>query len=340
MQRKIHKTKKSKLFRIPEEISWQFERSLKPDDKTIDNYVIIQPGASDITKVLKAYFHHPVPGFDIATIEIVYNEHLNRLFYGHMKTMNARKGNPKYTPTWKTQTQGLEKQHRENTYQLLQQFAAPNHDPELPNIMILPLWHGTSDETAHQIFKTGFGIFNSNNPQVVTDEGYFGRGVYTTHEAEYAFRCYAQQHADNAVLILSCVSTFEAYPTIKGDMPKDERYTIRVDNCDAHFIPVRSDSHPNTNIYYPCAPDEKPQYIEMVVFNSAQCLPRYRVQLVKSTPKPSIDKGAVTSYQMGFNFLALGRYAQAVTAFEDRTEVQVTVAHIFGYIGYIRVVVV
>lgn len=309
--------KKPELFTIPQEVSWHFERILKPDDKTIHNYVLIEPGASDIVKVLKAYSPHPVPGYDIGSIEIVYNEQLNRIFSGHMITMNKRKGNAKYTPTWKTQPMSLEKRHREATYQIVQQLAESHRDSNVSNILLLPLWHGTSEAVAQHIFNTGYGIFNSLDPQFVTDEGYFGRGVYTAHEAEYSYRCYAQRHGDKAVLLLNWVSTLEAYPVIDGDMPKVKGIQGGYDNCDAHFIPVRSPQHPHTNLYYPCDPHEKSQYLEMVVFNPAQCLPRYQVKLVKSTPKPSIDASAVSSYQMGLDFFGLGQYAQVSSAFEE-----------------------
>jgi hypothetical protein len=51
---------KEELFIIPKETSWHFGQKLKPDDKTMGNYVLIQPGAQDVAKVLKAYMHHPV----------------------------------------------------------------------------------------------------------------------------------------------------------------------------------------------------------------------------------------------------------------------------------------
>lgn len=311
------KQKTETEFAIPQETSWHFERTLKPDDKTIGNYVLIQPGASDIVKVLKAYFHHPIPGYNIASIEIIYNEQLNRIFFAQMKTMNGRKGNPKYTPTWKTETQGIEKQHRETNDQVLQKLGEGHSDSEVPNMTVLPLWHGTSEDVSEHIFNTGYGIFNTNNPQFVTDEGFFGRGVYTAHEAEYAFRGYAQKWGDKAVLLLNWVSLFEAYQVIHGDMPKVQGKPMGFDNCDAHFILVRSNQHPNTNLYYPCNFGEKHQYTEVVVFNPAQCLPRYRVKLLKNIPKPSIDDLATTNYQMGLDFFGLSQYAQVSNAFED-----------------------
>lgn len=318
----MHKEeKKPELFTIPAETSWHFERILKPDDKTIGNYVLIQPGASDIAKVLKAYFHHPVENYNIASIEIVYNEQLNRLFYAQMKMMNVRAGNPKYTPTWKTETHGQENQHRNQVYQQLKQLSAGYGDPDIPNVMLLPLWHGTNDDVVDYIFNMGYGIFTGNNPRFVTDEGFFGKGVYTAHEAEYSFRAYAKKHGSKAVLLLNWVSTFEAYPVIDGDMPNLRGKIGGYDQSDSHFIPVRSDQHPNTIIYYPCAFNQPHQYTEMVVFTPSQCLPRYRVKLLQSAPKHGIDDTANMMYQMGLDALGLGQYSMVSNAFEQANDV-------------------
>lgn len=303
-------------FKFPTDTSWHFERVLKPDDKTIGNYTLIQPGSADIVKVLGAYFHHPVPGYNIASIEIVYNEQLNRVFYGNMKMMNVRKGNPKYMPEWKNAALDVEKQQREATFQQFQNLSQPHGDPDVPNMHLLPLWHGTNDDVAEYIFNMGYGIFQTN-PQFVTDDGYFGKGVYTAHEAEYSFRSYAKKHGAKAVLLLNWVSSFEAYPIIHGDMPKVQGKPLGYDNCDAHFIPVRSDQHPHTDIYFPCGLNQSHQYLEMVVFNPAQCLPRYKVKLVQSIPKPSIDDAALTAYQMGLDFLGLGQTMMVSQAFEQ-----------------------
>jgi TPR repeat protein len=313
----ITKEEEKLPFTIPKETSWHFERKLKPDDKTVGNYVLIQPGAADIVKVLQAYSHHPVPAYNIASIEIMYNEQLNRLFYGHMKMMNNRKGNLKYVPSWKNTAPGEEKQWREETHAQLKQLSAAYRDADMSNIMILPLWHGSSDDVSDYIFNMGYGIFTSNDPKFVTDEGFFGKGVYTAHEAEYAFRSYAKKHGNKAVLLLNWVSIFEAYPVIDGDMPKLQGKMGGYDQCDAHFIPVRSDLHPHTDTYYPCAQDQAQDYHEIVVFTPAQCLPRYRVKLIQSAPQPGIDDAASVSHQMALDCLGLGQYAMVGNAFED-----------------------
>ncbi len=62
-------------------------------------------------------------------------------------------------------------------------------------------------------------------------------------------------------------------------------------NYDAHFVPVVPDSpdDPSATIYFPSKPNQKPQYHEMVVFDPAQCIPRYVVELQPSLPKaPSL----------------------------------------------------
>jgi hypothetical protein len=106
----------------------------------------------------------------------------------------------------------------------------------------------------------------------VTDDGFFGKGIYSAYKAEYTFRCYAQQHGNQAVLILNWVFFYQIYPVIDGDMPKIRGKIGGYAQCDAHFARVRSDDHPDMVNYYPCRPEQAHQYTEIVVFNEAQCL--------------------------------------------------------------------
>ncbi|GAG53625.1 unnamed protein product [marine sediment metagenome] len=233
------------LFTIPQECSWHFDRELKPEDKSVaGNYALIPAETTDIVKVLEAYSHHPVAGYDIASIEIVYNEQLNRLFFGNLSMMNLRHGNDRYQPKWKKAGDSPEKQHRLKVDAQFRALAKSHTDPKAPHVSLLPLWHGTNDDIAQDyIFNMGYGIFMANDPNVVTDEGYFGKGIYSAHEAEYSFRSYAQKHGNKAVLILNWVSSFEAYPVIDGDMDKLRGKALAFDQTDGHFIPVRSNQH-------------------------------------------------------------------------------------------------
>ena len=66
-------------------------------------------------------------------------------------------------------------------------------------------------------------------------------------------------------------------------------------NYDAHFAPVKPQNplNPNEEVYHPCAPNEPATYHELVVFEAAQCLPRYIVELQPNLPKA--PSAAITS---------------------------------------------
>ena len=311
-------SKEGKEFVIPKEKSWHFG-ALMPEGKSQSNYMLLEPAVSDITKVVNAYAHHPVEGYNMVQIDVVYNGNLNRLFKGHMSKLNARERNEKYNkPSWPVKTIGEEKQHREETYQQLLTLAEPWSDDQFPHVKILPLWHGTNDQIAQEyIFDAGYGIFTSNDPSVKTDPGFFGVGVYTTHEAEYAFRVYAEKYSDEAVLLLNWVSIFKAYPVIGAEGLKFQGTTAGQDECDAHFIPVYAGHHP-TDFYYPCYPHQKAQYHEVVVFNEDQALPRYRVKLAKNKPQLDLGHQRVSDdYQRALDNLACYRYGKVASAWEE-----------------------
>jgi hypothetical protein len=71
-------------------------------------------------------------------------------------------------------------------------------------------------------------------------------------------------------------------------------------NYDAHYVPVvpANASNAHEMNYFPCKPNQKHVYREVVVFDVMVCLPRYFVKLqqipVKSplllNPKPSEEK--------------------------------------------------
>lgn len=74
-----------------------------------------------------------------------------------------------------------------------------------------------------------------------------------------------------------------AYPVIDGDMNK-LMGKANYQNYDAHFVPVVPDdpNDPTTKSFYPCKPKQPAKYQELVVFDRAQCLPRYLVELQPS----------------------------------------------------------
>jgi len=112
---------------------------------------------------------------------------------------------------------------------------------------------------------------------------FFGKGIYGAHEAEYSYRVYAKE---GGALILNWTACFSAYPVIDGDMKKLEGKG-NYSNYDAHFVPVvpRDPNDPHEEVYHPTKFDQDHQYTELVVFQSAACLPRYLVELQPELPK-------------------------------------------------------
>lgn len=293
-----------KKFKVPEQsLSWHFTHDLKPDDKDVKGtFNTIPAGDEDIQKVISAYSPYNVNGYEIASIEIIYNEPLNRSFGAQLNLLNNRYGNPKYKPTWPNIVNSKEQSFRKKIYEDLLQLTEPHKDLDFPHVKILPCWHGTSEEIAsNHIFKEGYGIFS--DLKFKTDEGYFGSGIYSAIEADYAFRVYATKYASNAILLMNYVCIYNAYPVIDGDQVKLQGKQGGYDNCDSHWIPVRSNAHPNTAIYLPCKLNEVPQYREIVVFNSLQCLPRYKVKLKRIQIENKLRTEAFDCYQQAIKYL-------------------------------------
>jgi len=187
---------------------------------------------------------------------------------------------------------------------MFEKLTHPYKDPDHPDVKLLPAFHGTKKEILDSLFRTGYASL------ATTDKGYFGKGIYSSHEAEYAHRCYSSVH-ENGVLILNWLAIFSALPVIGGELPLDsttkpevygeihgDQYQLEgrgnYANYDAHFIPVGNPNNPKGQglIYYPCEPKvghQDHQYTEIVVFEAAACLPRFLIQLqptlVKAPPK-------------------------------------------------------
>jgi len=252
--------------------TWHFDSSLKPNASQIKNYKLLQAAAEDIKKVIQHYIHHPVAGYDIKTIEIIYNPTMDSSFADKMKLLQERNANPDYASKWQNENNS---DWRKKVHQKWQSLAFPYPDSDYPAVKLLPGWHGTAPEILDSIFKTGYANL------ATTDSGFFGKGIYSSHEAEYAHRVYSK-----GALILNWIASYSAYPVIQGDMNKLTGKN-NFENYDTHFAPVvpKNPYNPKEVNYYPPATSKMTaQYHEIVVFDSAQCLPRYLVTLQPTLP--------------------------------------------------------
>jgi|GEM_PF-3246643 len=253
--------------------SWHFEASLKQAVNPPDSFTLLPARGEDFQKVVSFYQHHPVPGYDIGSVQIIYNPSQNMIFSRKLPLLQSRHNNSSFAPKW---SQDYNPALRAQVNKQWQALAVPHTDRDYPAVKLLPLWHGTRPEILNSIFESGYANL------AITDGGFFGKGIYSTHEAEYAVRVYSKGGA----LLLNWVAMYSAYPVIDGDMPilaGKGNYS----NYDAHFVPVRPQNpdDPYEIVYLPCASRQPPTYTEVVVFDPGQCLPRYIVELQPTLPK-------------------------------------------------------
>jgi hypothetical protein len=206
-------------------------------------------------------------------VKVVYNPLLNTAFDTEVSLLQKRHGKKAFAANWKNE-KGASGNRRREIHRMLETMAAPNKDPEHPNVTFLMTWHTTGSEKLESIFETGF----ANLAEL--DEGFFGKGLYSAGEARYSWTVYGPNFKE-PVLLMNWVSFYSAYIVIHGD--KSLVGAPNVGNHDAHFVIVEQEGN-SLNFYPPRDLVEqegnlKPQYSEVVVFNSAQFLPRALVEL-------------------------------------------------------------
>ncbi len=263
-------------------------------------YTLLPAGDYDIQKVVSSYQLCPVPGQSIKNVQVIYNPRLNRAFGLMLDTLSARHNKSAFKAHWREKKENVDHvpkedqgqvqweervPWRETTHQLLEALAKPHQDTNHPHVKLVPMWHVTNAKVLPDLFETGFASL------ALLDAGYFGKGIYSAGEARYSQTVYGKFHATPALLV-NWVAIYSAYPVIDGDMEK-LKGKGNYSNYDAHFIPVRpATKDPNETDFYPCRIGEKATYTEMVVFQSAQCLPRYVVELQSDllmTPQEILD---------------------------------------------------
>ena len=259
----------SKFKEVYESRSWHFDPQTKQTASLQGkDYVLIPASPKDIQKVIGFYGHHPVPGYEVGKVEVIYNPGFNRAFDLHLRKLQKRDNNPAFVPKWSGMPNAILRQTMNDKFIDL---TKPYTDPDYPAIKLLPAWHGTKPQVLDSLFSAGYANL------ATTDNGFFGKGYYSAYEAEYSHRVYSK-----GALILNWVASFSPLPVVDDDMTELElEGKSNHGNYDAHFVPVapRNPDNPNETVYYPCKIIDEHQYTEMVVFDSAALLPRYLVEL-------------------------------------------------------------
>eukprot|EP00727_Mastigamoeba_balamuthi_P010114 m51a1_g5725 hypothetical protein (1369) ;mRNA; f:1114477-1120359 len=239
---------------------WHFEESLRPSARRDrQDYSLIAPGRVDMDFVLELYQRCPVPGYDIAKVDIIYSPHLEQAFENRVAQLQARAGNSAFAPSY---AHDGSSDLRTNVVQRLAEMAGKTPEPAYPNVKLVPMWHGTRAEVLESVFRAGFANL------ATTDEGFFGKGVYSAYEARYASEVYSK-----GALLVNWVSFYSAYPVVDGDMDKLTGKGCYA-NYDAHFIPVHpATDEPGEQNFLACSQLSQAVFHELAVFEASQSLP-------------------------------------------------------------------
>lgn len=251
--------------------SWHIDPSTPIKDPSAI-YELVDATEKDVKKTISLFQSHPVPGYEIASVKTIFNKLFDSDFKNQLTKFQQKQGNPAFVPQWNSKSNPT---WRAKTLQLLTDFSRDFTDTDFPDVTLVPAWHGTNPATLHSIFTTGYANI------ATTDSGFFGKGIYSALEADYAHRVYSK-----GALILNWVCAFLVFPVIDGDMSLLEGKG-NYSNYDAHFAPVVpfNPNNPKEVNYIPCKLGQANKFSEIVVFQSTACLPRYLVELQPTLPK-------------------------------------------------------
>lgn len=222
-------------------------------------YALVSASRRDFEKVVQIYGRHPVPGYQIGTVEVVHNQKSTRMFGSWMQRLQERHGGAAFAPKW---TGEREAHWRKKIVETFEAVAKDYKDPTFPNVNLLPVWHRAKAEELQKILSDGY------TELPMAEKAMLGRGYNFTLEAPYAFTPEKEE-----LLILNWIAVYSPYPVVDGDEAKlmDKSHA----NYDAHFAPLIS-SRPKVQL---CKPNQSPTHHKLIVFESSACLPQFVVKL-------------------------------------------------------------
>ncbi len=276
----------SNIPQTPWRVSPEVSARLQPVNLRFKAAVLL-PTDPESQFVLAQFMADKPPGFSITKITYVYNSSLQMGFLAHLS--NIEHEAKKFVPT---SLSAERKEVVENWKDLTSpysplQVTIDQEEQTLHHAKLLPLWHGTSLPKSQSICESGFTYFGkhtyfSGHGSGSTDIGYFGSGIYFTESAQYA------SMYSKGALLLSWVSMREPYPVISDKAYPQKCSDMQMlegkgafHNYDTHFVPVASilPDNPYCMDYYPCVHKQPPAWHEIVVFQKAQTLPSFIIEI-------------------------------------------------------------
>lgn len=250
--------------------------------------------------ILQYFNQHKPSNYSISNVYCIHSPSLTQVFEATLEQIDKKAET--FKPEWNNEGHLAErkqvihrwKEQANGFYPIT--IKKPTREDTYVNVRVLPLWHGTTTPVCSSIASSGFTYFGKHhffNPNAKsgkfknTDPGYFGSGIYFTNSAKYA----SMYNSGN--LLLAWVSMKEPFPVI-NDVPHPQKGTDMrklegqgaYQTYNAHFIPVApTNNYPSCMEYYPCYSGQAPVCDEFVVFQEAQTLPRFWIELSLDLPK-------------------------------------------------------
>ncbi|MBS0647808.1 MAG: hypothetical protein JSS10_01130, partial [Verrucomicrobia bacterium] len=264
----------------------------------------------ELNFILKYFEQQKPPGYSIKSVVCIHNPDQTAFFEAGLKNMEREASNSVFAPKGKDEEPKAE---RARVLSRWESQASQFSPVEIKNLSsrgtdsctkakVLPLWHGSTKEVCQSICWSGFTSFGkhhyfdenaSKGNTKSTDKGYFGSGIYFTNSAQYA-----TFYSSGGHVLLVWVSMREPYPVV-NDKPHPQKGSdmlklegrMHYQNYNAHFIPVTNirPQDPKCLEYYPCYKDQQPAWDEFVVFEKAQALPRFWIELGVDFPQVVIS---------------------------------------------------
>jgi hypothetical protein len=236
----------------------------------------------------------------VEEILIFKNENLIAAFNERMSLLHIQREQSVFNTSWSVDWSTTENDMKQAFYNRLEGFFAESDVQAQPrSAKVALMWHGVpSDDVAYSIFRSGL----SSRVSISNDQGFLGKGVYLTPEAEYA-AFYANEQAqpmagETYTLVLCAACFANAYPVTRGvDYARDDA-NGDIDACkfsfnfgahdtpkalkpghDAHFIAISVAADTNGKPYQVAKEVSSIDCHELVIGEESQVLPFAMVRI-------------------------------------------------------------
>uniref|UniRef100_A0A6B2KXN4 Fibronectin type-II domain-containing protein n=1 Tax=Arcella intermedia TaxID=1963864 RepID=A0A6B2KXN4_9EUKA len=207
-------------------------------------------------------------------IEEAYAVHNPELLHSFATKHSIMTHNVRTNPTlflsdnWKGKEDklGTRKWTRETYNKLVTQFEW-NQSLLVP---IVPALHGTNEDVAENIVKSGFVALAR------LDKGYYGKGIYFTTSAEYGLPYYATKKIPT--VIISMVISGNAFPVIEHpDSKNNIMGAAMTPGYHSHYVLTRKDGYPCPKVF--SGEGDEQYFDEIVIEQENSILPFYFLKI-------------------------------------------------------------